>query len=134
METTPAKKNLVLIGSLHAHITGDFRYYDNLKVHWDPNTDTVRVRVFGSTAVGGMDGGRSDSYDPTCSWDQSTGQKPTAADVMALVKRAIGCSRFLFKQYGKPTKHFRWYPNTAGLSLKLCAGALAWARETHAEQ
>lgn len=122
---------LVLIGSLHAHITGDMRYFDDLKVHWDPNTDTVRVRVFGSGAVGGMDSGRSDSYDPSCSWDNSTKQKPTAKDVMELVKRAINNSQFLFKQYGKPTKRFRWYPNTTGFSAKLCAEALTWARETN---
>jgi hypothetical protein len=77
-----------------------------------------------------MDSGRSDSYDPSCSWDHSTGQKPTAKAVMDLVKRAIGNSQFLFKEYGKPTKRFRWYPNSTGFNAKLCAGALAWARET----
>ncbi len=130
MDTTPATKPLVLIGSLNAHITGDTRYNDSLKVEWDPNTDTVRVRVFTTGAVGGMDSGRSDSYEPRAEFDRSTGQKPTAKDVMDLVKRAIGNSQFLFKQYGKPTKRFRWYPNSTGFSAKLCAGALTWARET----
>jgi hypothetical protein len=130
MDTTPAKKPLVLIGSLNAHITGDFRYNDSLKVHWDPETDTVRVRVFTTGAVGGMDSGRSDSYEPRADFDQSTGPKPTVKVVMDLIKRAISNDRFLFKRYGKPTKNFRWVPNTPGFSAKLCAGALAWARET----
>jgi len=130
MDTTPAKKSPVVIGSLSAHITGDFRYNDSLKVEWDPNNDTVRVRVFTTGAVGGMDSGRSDSYEPRAEFDRSTGQQPTAKDVMALVKSAIANSKFLFQRYGKPTKNFRWYPNTTGLSNKLCAGALAWARET----
>ena len=128
--TTPA--SLVRIGSLHAHITGDFRYADELRVHWDPNTDTVRVRVFTTGAVGGMDSGRSDSYEPRAEFDQSC--QPVTKEVMALIKKAIGSSRFLFKQYGKPTKNFRWVPNTPGLNAKNCTGAIVWARETHRVQ
>ena len=131
MDTTPKP---IRIGSLHAHITGDFRYNDELRVEWDPSTDTVRVRVFSTGAVGGMDSGRSDSYEPRANFDQRTGQKPTAKDVMVLVQRAINNSQFLFKRYGKPTKNFKWYPNSAGLNAKLCAGALAWARETNASE
>lgn len=128
--TTPSK--LVRIGSLHAHITGDFRYNDTLTVHWNPDTDMVRVRVYTTGAVGGMDGGRSDSYEPRAEYDETC--EPVAKDVMALIKKAIGSNRFLFKQYGKPTKNFRWVPNTPGLNTTNCRGAIAWARETHRVQ
>jgi hypothetical protein len=127
MDTTPAK--LVRIGYLHAHIGYDTRYSDDLYVHWDPNTDTVRVRVFTTGAVGGMDGGRSDSYEPRADFDQTC--QPVAKEVMALIKKCTTSDRFNFKQYGKPTKNFRWVPNTAGLNTTNCRGAIAWARETH---
>lgn len=124
------KKHPVLIGYLSAHVPGDFRYSDSLRVHWDPETDTVRVRVLTTGAVGGMDSGRSDSYEPIAEFDRATMQGPTAKDVVALIKQALDNNSFFFKRYGKPTKNFRWVPNAVGFNAKLCTEALAWARET----
>jgi hypothetical protein len=128
MDNTPAPKPLVLIGRLHAHITGDFRYCDEMKVHFDPNTGKVRVRVFTTGAVGGMDSGRSDSYEPKSDFDQTC--DANARDVLALIKRAIAVDRFLFKQYGKPTRNFWWVGGSKayGLSQALVRSVLETAR------
>jgi hypothetical protein len=48
---------------------------------------------------------------------------------MPVIKRIISNDQWLFKQYGKPTKKFRWNNNSlVGLNMSNLASAIANAK------
>jgi hypothetical protein len=122
----------VKLGSLNAHIPGDYRYSDSLNVMFNPNDDTVIVTVNETGAAGGMDS----QYGATPSRESfKRVSKPgaSAAEVMMIIKSVINNDSYLFKRYGKPTKNFVWgsvyNPIGKGLSSAMCAQALARVRK-----
>lgn len=122
------------IGGINSCIAGDYRYSDRLRVDLhDDGRVSVTVRCTG--AVGGMDG-PGGAYDAGTDFSRITKPQPTAKDVMAIVREALGSDRFSFRRYGKPTQRFTWVcgdhritGRRRGLSVAICAEALAFARK-----
>jgi len=113
------------VGHLYANIAGDSRYSDTLNIEYNPTDDTVTVSINSGSPSGGMD-----SFAPTASSKDFTRTVPaTAKDVMPVIKRIISNDQWLFKQYGKPTKKFRWNNNSlVGLNMSNLASAIANAK------
>lgn len=119
---------MIQIGYLSAHIPGDFRYNDVLKVMYDTEQDCCVCRVESSTASGDMD-----SFDTLSTYgtkDMCTGAMPTGAVLVKLIKTVMGNSEYLFKRYGKPSKSFKWLlTKKVGLSAALAQETLHIARQ-----
>lgn len=119
--------NKVTIGTISANIAGDYRYTDTLRVELDVESNTVTISVFTTGAVGGMDG-PGGATEPRADFTSSCPADPKAT--LALVKGVLAQGRYNFKNYGKPTKNFRWVGvEKRGLSLALVKQAIELARE-----
>ena len=112
------------IGQLTSCIAGDRRYTDILEVSWDYGTRRAVVAVRMVSPVGGMDG-PGGCHAPKLYKTWETGENPSAAEVVKLIKSVVGDTRFSFKAYGKPSKNFTWRgTDVKGLNAKLCAAAI----------
>jgi len=119
--------NQVRLGGIYACIGGDHRYGSQLSVFVNGATTTVTMGA--NAPIGGMDGpGGSHPFE-----DRDTIVcKTNAKDIVKAIKKLIDReSPAIIKQYGKPTKNFRWlcqepYPaqGKKGLSVAKCQEAL----------
>ena len=115
----------ITIGKLVARL-GD-GYYDTLEVEQDFDTKEVTLELRGYCPRGGMDG------DPT---PQNMQRKDvflgvvTAPKLAAAIKQCINVdsNAWLFKRYGKASRHFVWYiegdTRLYGLNAKNAKAAL----------
>jgi len=124
------QRSEVEIARMATTIGGDARYRDVILVLYVPLTDSVRVTVTESVPAGGMDGDSTSSVLPT-SFDSTVGPDPKPAEVVALVKRALGNPSFNFKGYAKPSRDFVWLSSPdrrTGVTQLNALAAVAWAR------
>jgi hypothetical protein len=120
------------IGYIYANIAGDSRYGSKIEVTRE-GTSSVKVALWESSPVGGMDSGLgSDGFRETAASvvrtaDRKLLPKLVLKEIRYRIDREVGTT---IKTYGKPTKRFSWYGTSEkGLNLKLVREALELTME-----
>ena len=120
------------IGSISAHIPGDYAYSDYIRVSYDIDTDDACVESFCTAPAGGMDARQYGNVET------STGKwllrKPTGKELIRIIKGPAFKVADLVPKYGKPSKSFGWIVDddpdpTEGLNVKLVDRALQYAKD-----
>ena len=124
MDTT----KYMLLGYLSANIAGDTRYTDTLQVWHSRSDESVTLTVKSTGASGGMDG-NGNTTDMGIKLTVSLPDGVKAGEVATAIKKILADTQWNFKEYGKPTKNFRWIPSNHGVSVSVVQASLDHARE-----